>query len=106
MVKAAQDRQALLLQMGEALRSAAIKADWTLLGEHANALAPRLQALAARGPWSAAERQALQRLRSEHDAAAAAACEASDQIALKLEQLRSNKDGWIAYAMHSNTESA
>jgi len=106
MVKAAQERQAQLLQMGEALRAAAAAADWALLGEHAHALAPRLRALAARGPWSAAERQALQRLRSEHDAAAAAACAASDYLALKLEQLRSNKDGWIAYAMHSDTESA
>lgn len=106
MAKVAQDRQALLLQMGEALSSAAVKADWALLGEHANALAPRLQALAARGPWNAAERQALQRLRGAHDDAAAAAATASDELALKLEQLRSNKDGWIAYAMHSNTESA
>jgi hypothetical protein len=106
MVKAAQDRQAQLLQMGEALRAAAVAADWALLGEHANALAPRLRALAARGPWSAAERQALQRLRNAHDDAASAAAAASDQLALKLEQLRSNKDGWIAYAMHSATESA
>lgn len=100
------DRHGQLLHMGEAFRAAAAAADWARLGEHANALAPRLQALAARGPWSAAERQALQRLRSEHDAAAAAAAIASGELALKLEQLRSNKDGWIAYAMHSDTESA
>ena len=100
------DRHGQLLRMGEAFRAAAAAADWSALGEHAHALAPRLQALAARGPWSAAERQALQRLRGAHDEAAAAAATASGELALKLEQLRSNKDGWIASAMHSDTESA
>jgi len=98
-------RQAQLLRMGQALRTAAAGADWPLLGEHVNALAPRLHALAARGPWSAAERQALLGLRAAHAAAFEAAAAASDELAARLEQLRSNKDGWIAYAMCSETES-
>lgn len=98
-------RQTQLLHMGDALRAAAAAADWALLGQHVDALAPQLQALAARGPWSAAERQAVTRLRAAHDLAFAAAAAASGELAARLEQLRSNKDGWIAYAMHSETES-
>jgi len=99
------ERQAQLLRMGAALRSAAAGADWALLGEQARALAPQLRALAVRGPWSAAERQALAQLRAAHDAAFEAVGTASDELAARLQQLRSNKDGWIAYAMHSDTES-
>jgi hypothetical protein len=99
------ERQARLLRMGDALRDAAAAADWTRLGEHANALAPQLQALAARGPWSPAERQALLRLRTAHDAAFEATAAASNELAARLEQLRTNKEGWAAYAMHSDTES-
>jgi hypothetical protein len=99
-------RQAQLLRMGEALRGAAVAADWALLGEHVDALAPQLRALAARGPWNAGERQAVARLRAAHDIAFEAAAAASGELAARLEQLRSNKDGWIAYAMDSETESA
>jgi hypothetical protein len=99
-------RQAQLLRMGEALRGAAAAADWALLGEHVDALAPQLRALAARGAWNAGERQAVARLRAAHDTAFEAAAAASGELAARLEQLRSNKDGWIAYAMDSETESA
>jgi len=98
-------RQAQLLRMGDALRAAAAAADWALLGTHVNALAPQLRTLAARGPWNAAERQALQRLRAAHDAAFEATAVASGELAARLEQLRTNKEGWAAYAMHSDTES-
>jgi hypothetical protein len=98
------DRQAQLLRMGEAFRAAAAGADWDQLGEQARTLAPRLQALAARGPWSAAERGALQRLRTEYVDAASAVAESAQVLASRLEELRTNKEGWIAYAMHSETE--
>lgn len=99
-------RQAQLAQLGDALQAAAAGADWTRLNEQARALAPALQALAARGPWSAAERGALQRLRTQHDAAAQAAASATRALGVRLDELRTNKDGWIAYAMHSETESS
>ena len=98
------ERAAQLLRMAEALRAAAASADWALLGEQVRALAPQLRALAARGPWNAAERQACVRLRAAHDAAYEAAAAASSELAAKLQQLNSNKDGWLAYAMHSDTE--
>jgi len=98
-------RQAQLLRMADALRAAAHQADWERLGEHARALAPQLRALAARGPWNPAERAALQRLRGAHDDAARAAAAAADALAVRLEALRNNKDGWLAYAMHGDTVS-
>jgi hypothetical protein len=98
-------RQAQLLRMGEALSAAAAGADWALLGEQVRALAPQLRALAARGPWNAAERQACAHLRAAHDAAFAAVAAASGELADKLEKTRSNQEGWLAYAMHSDTES-
>jgi hypothetical protein len=98
-------RQTQLAQLGDALQAAAARADWTALGVQARALAPALLALAARGPWSAAERAALQRLRGQHDVAAAAAAGATRALGARLDELRTNKDGWIAYAMHSDAES-
>jgi hypothetical protein len=98
-------RQTQLLRLGEAVRGAAAGADWALLGAHVNALAPQLRALAAHGPWNAAEREALAGLRAAHDAAFAATAGAARELEAKLEQLRSQKDGCIAYAMHSDTES-
>jgi len=99
------ERQAQLLRMGDALAAAAAGADWAALDKQVSALAPQLRTLAARGPWSAAERQAIARLRAAHDAAFQAATGASDELASRLEQLRNNKDGWIAYAIHTETES-
>jgi hypothetical protein len=100
------DRETRLLRMADALLTATAGADWARLDEHARALAPQLRALAGRGPWNAAERGALLRLRQAHDDAAQAAGAATDALAQKLEELRTNKDGWIAYAMHSETETA
>jgi hypothetical protein len=98
------DRQARLARMGDALQAAAAHSDWDRLGEHARALLPALRALAAHGPWTASERAALERLRAQHDAAAAAAASAARALEPRLEEMRANKDGWIAYAMYSETE--
>ncbi|MFK3738269.1 hypothetical protein [Massilia sp. TN1-12] len=98
------DRHARLMAMGDALQAAAARADWDTLGEHARALGPALRALAARGPWNAAERLVLARLRGQHDAAAAAAATAVQELAARLETMRANKEGWLAYAMHNDIE--
>jgi hypothetical protein len=98
------DRQAQLARLGDALQAAAARSDWDRLGEQARALFPALRALAAIGPWTAAERAALERLRAQHDVAAAGAASAARALESRLEEMRANKDGWIAYAMHSETE--
>jgi len=97
-------RQARLQAMGDALRAAAASADWDRLGALAAALAPALRTLAAQGPWNAAERTALQRLRSLHDEAAAGVDAQLAALGTRLDGMRANKDGWLAYAMHSETD--
>ncbi|MCS0629861.1 hypothetical protein NX786_11010 [Telluria mixta] len=102
------DRQARLAHLDrltENLQDAAAREDWDRLGEQARALFPALRALAAQGPWSAAERAALERVRAQHDAAARHVAAAARALEPRLEEMRANKDGWIAYAMHSETES-
>jgi hypothetical protein len=98
------DRQAQVARLGDALQAAAARSDWDKLGEQARALIPALRALAARGPWTTSERAALERLRAQHDAAAAGAATAARALESRLEEMRANKDGWIAYAMYSETE--
>jgi hypothetical protein len=100
----AKDRQPQLQRIGEALRLAADGADWNALGRHARALGPQLQALALLGPWTTAERTALARLRGQHDAAAGAAAQATRTLGARLDSMRANQEGWVAYAMHSETE--
>jgi hypothetical protein len=99
------DRQARLAQLGNNLQDAAAREDWDRLGEQARALFPALHALAAQGPWNAAERAALERVRAQHDAAAHHVAAAARALEPRLEEMRANKDGWIAYAMNSDTES-
>jgi hypothetical protein len=97
-------RQARLAQLGNALQDAAARQDWDRLGEQARALFPALHALAAQGPWNAGERTTLERVRAQHDAAARDVAAAARALEPRLEEMRANKDGWIAYAMHSETE--
>jgi hypothetical protein len=101
----ARDRQAQLLGMADDLQAAAAGADWDGLGRQTRALGPQLQALAALGPWTPAERAALQRLRTRHDAVASAAAGAAATLGTRLEAMRANQEGWVAYAMHNETES-
>jgi hypothetical protein len=98
------NRQARLAQLGNALQDAAARQDWDRLGEQARALFPALHALAAHGPWNAGERAALERVRAQHDAAARQVAAAARALEPRLEEMRANKDGWIAYAMHNETE--
>lgn len=98
------DRQAQLARLGDALQDAAARKNWDKLGEQARALLPALRALAAHGPWNALEHAALERLRAQHDAAAQNVGAAARALEPRLEEMRANKDGWIAYAMHNETE--
>lgn len=99
-------RTAAIGMLAAALADAGATRDWERLGALAKALAPQLSALAARGPWTAAERAALARLRAAHDGAAASCAAALEELGQRLAEMRNNKDGWIAYALASETESA
>lgn len=95
------DRQYTIDALGADLAAAAASGDWSRLEALERTLASRLPALAARGPWSASERDALARLRAQHDAAEAACGGAALALAARLDEMRTNKEGWIAYALES-----
>lgn len=100
------DKRAQMMHMTRDLDLACAAADWQRLSELANALAPQLLAWSAAGALSGAERQALTRLRASHERAAAACATILDQLDVQLTALRDNKDGWLAYALSSDTEAA
>lgn len=99
-------RTAAIGQLAAALAQAGTARDWERLGMLAAALAPQLAALKARGPWTRGELAALAQLRASHDNAAAACAEALAVLGARLAGMRNNKDGWIAYALASDIESA
>lgn len=98
------DRSGAIDRLAAVLAQAGAGADWELLGRAAHEFGPRLQRLAAAGPWNAAERAALQRLRSAHEGAARQVEAASGQLAAQLEHMRVNKEGWMAYALAGEPE--
>jgi hypothetical protein len=100
------DRHKHLLQLRTALLDACARRDWDRLGACVTALAPRLVALAAAGPWNAAELAALAQLRAAHDQAALACGDAVRALAQSLDDMRTNKEGWIAYALGNDTAPA
>ncbi|MFC0250583.1 hypothetical protein [Massilia consociata] len=81
------------------LRDAASRSDWELLGRAVGELAPALQRLGAGTPWTGAERAALGRLRSAHDGAAVQVAATTTQLQARLDDMRGNKEGWMAYAL-------
>ncbi|WP_200955548.1 hypothetical protein [Massilia sp. Root418] len=95
------DRQQHLLQMAQKMSAATAASDWTALSAINTLMAAALPTLAAQGPWSPAERAALAALRQLHRQAEHCAKLASDDLAAKLSELQSRKEGWMAYAMTS-----
>ena len=98
-------RTAAIGQLAAALAQAGKARDWERLGAISRALGAQLAALQARGPWNGRELAALAQLRASHDDAAAACAEALDTLGARLAEMRNNKDGWIAYALASDTDS-
>jgi len=99
------DRTRAIDGLAAVLIDAGARADWGLLGAAVRELGPQLQALAASGPWTGAERAALARLRGAHEGASVAVNEASARLQTRMDELLSNKEGWIAYALAGEPES-
>jgi hypothetical protein len=99
-------RSAVIGKLTAAFVDAGAARDWDSLDALARALGPQLSTLGARGAWNASELAALAQLRAAHDGAAAACGEALDTLGARLADMRNNKDGWIAYALASDTEPA
>jgi hypothetical protein len=93
------DKSSALLRTAESLRSAADGAAWEQVAQMTRVLAPQLDALATGGPLSRAERAALLRLREAHDHAADAVAAAAASLKTRMDDMRDNKAGWMAYAM-------
>ncbi len=99
------DRSATILRLAARLTDAGARADWALLELAARELGPQLQALAARGAWSAHERSALGTLRAAHDGAAQQGAAAADRLQAQLGDMRDKQEGWMAYALAGELES-
>jgi ethanolamine ammonia-lyase small subunit len=93
------DKSTALLRSAESLRNAADGAAWEQLAHLTQALAPQLDAMAAAGPLSRTERAALLRLREAHDYAFDAVAAATSSLKTRMDDMRDNKAGWMAYAM-------
>lgn len=90
--------------LARALLDALARADWTQLGVALRELRPRIQELANAGPWSAAERAALLRLREAHQQVQAQVGAASAQLQARLDDMAGNKEGWMAYALEGEPD--
>lgn len=93
-----------MLALAEALCSAAAAADWAALAKADAALEPALAKLAAHGPWHDQERAALAALRGAHEQARRGCAQAKARIDGQLREMLDNKEGWIAYALYSETD--
>lgn len=92
------DRKSQLVNLTFRLSAAAGGRDWALLGRVDRELAGVLPRLAARGPWDALERQALQGLREAHRVAIELCERESAVVGKQLLEMCVNKEGWLAYA--------
>ena len=99
------DRSRAIDALAGVLLDASARADWELLGRAVRELGPQLAALAGDAPWSKVERAAIARLRSAHDGAASAVAGASAQVQARLDDMRVNKEGWMAYALAGEPDS-
>lgn len=97
------DRQQTLLQLGQKMSAATAASDWKALAAINTLMATTLPAMAAQGPWTPAERAALAALRDLHYQAVKHARDASDELSKHLAEMQANKEGWLAYALTSET---
>lgn len=93
----------MLLEMARALRAAADEENWTRLAAAERQLRRQLPAMVAQKPWSQAERETLLALRQVHAAALQRCTEAKERLGQHLGEMQENKEGMLAYALHSAT---
>ncbi|KQP06469.1 hypothetical protein [Pseudorhodoferax sp. Leaf265] len=95
-------RQQQLTQLAAQVLGAARAQDWQAVQLADRALARELPQLAALGPWSGAELEALERLGTAHAMARGLCREASETLEQQIAQLREGRDGWLAYALQDS----
>lgn len=97
-------RQAAILALARALRDANAEGDWVKLAALDRHMGQELQAMAAQRPWSAAELRALRALQALHAAMYQQCSDTKERLGQHLSDLRTNKEGRMEYALHSDTD--
>lgn len=92
-------RQQQLQRLAQEVAAAAAAADWKALAALNTRMASVLPAMAAQGKWTPAERAALATLRQRHVQAAQAVGAACTDLGKQLQQMNTQKEGWLAYAL-------
>jgi hypothetical protein len=98
------DRRKAIMEIRASLAAAAAARDWDAMADAVRVLERDLPALAARDPWTEAERAALRNLRAVHEQAYKACSQETESLGLRLSDMQINKAGWIAYALGSEPE--
>lgn len=96
------DRQQQLLRMAQRVSAASAASDWKTLTALNTLMASSLPAMAAQGRWTPAERAALSVLRQQHREAVLRVGAATTDLGKHLQQMNSQKEGWIAYALDND----
>ena len=89
--------------LAQRLRGASEAQDWAALAVIDQEFAQWLRQAA---PLTEAERLALKPLAHAHEQARAACAAAAETLARRIEALQAGKDGWLAYALHSESDDA
>ncbi|NMM76289.1 hypothetical protein B2J88_10935 [Rhodococcus sp. SRB_17] len=95
-----------MANLTQRLRAAAAAQNWRALEQADRDLATWLELPAQAGALSDTERASLQNLERAHQQARAQCAAASDELAQRLSDLRTHKDGWLAYALNSDLNDA
>jgi len=90
-------RTSLLQALARRLAHAATSGDWETLVRVDTEVAASLACVD--GPWSAAERVALDELRTAHEEALRRCFEEAARLEQCMSELGRNREGWMAYAL-------
>lgn len=85
-------------KMSRRLESAAAAQDWAAVSSADREVAGLLRTANDRSALQPSERAALMSLRKVHDDALAQCIEAGERIAIRIAELGSSREGWLAYA--------
>jgi len=102
-VRSAMVKPKQIQHLAQRLRGASEAQDWAALAVIDQELAQWLRQAA---PLTEAERLALKPLADAHEQARAACAAAAETLARRIEALQAGKDGWLAYALHSESDDA
>ncbi|HEY4367427.1 MAG TPA: hypothetical protein VGN07_09375 [Steroidobacteraceae bacterium] len=98
------DKTSQLAQLTLQLARLAADPDWRALAGIDRDIALVLQRLSQQEQWTPTELVALRKLRTAHEAARERCVQESTRVEAKLTQMRTHKDGWMAYAMNNEFE--